>query len=121
MVLADTSVWIDHFRCGNSDIESLLEDGLVMCHPFIIGELACGNLKNRSEIISLIQTLPCVMRAEHKEIMLFIENHRLMGKGLGYVDMNLLASAVLTGVPLWTFDKKLNVESTRLGIGFNER
>jgi predicted nucleic acid-binding protein len=121
MLLVDTSVWIDHFRYGNSDLELLLEDGRVMCHPFIIGELACGNLKNRSEIISLIQTLPCVMRAEHKEVMPFIENHRLMGKGLGYVDMNLLASAILTGVPLWTLDKKLTAESTRLGICFNGR
>jgi predicted nucleic acid-binding protein len=121
MVLADTSVWIAHLRYGDSNLESLLEDGRVMCHPYIIGELACGNLKNRTEIISLIQTLPCVMRAEHKEVMLFIENHRLMGKGLGYVDMNLLASAVLTGVPLWTLDKRLTAESTRLGICFDER
>jgi predicted nucleic acid-binding protein len=87
-----------------------------VCHPFIVGELACGNLQNRSEIISLLQRLPGAIRAEHEEIMKFIENYRLMGKGLGYIDIHLLASAMLTGIPLWTLDKKLNEVAIKMGL-----
>ena len=79
-------------------------------------ELACGNLKKRSEILSLLQALPVSILAEHEEVMQFIENYGLMGKGLGYIDMHLLASAVLTKVPLWTLDKKLNEVSSKLRI-----
>jgi len=88
----------------------------VVCHPFIVGELACGNLRNRSEIISLLQRLPEAIRAEHEEVMQFIEHHRFMGKGLGYIDMHLLASVKLTGVPLWTLDKRLNEVAKQLGV-----
>ena len=107
MVLVDTSVWVAHLRGGTIGLEAMLNEGHVVCHPFIIGELACGNLKNRFEILSFLQALPVATLAEHGEVMQFIENHSLMGKGLGYVDMNLLASAILTKVPLWTLDKKL--------------
>ena len=116
MVLVDTSVWVTHLRQGAIGLEALLHDGRVVCHPFIVGELACGNLQNRSEIISLLQTLPGAIRAEHEEIMKFIENYRLMGKGLGYIDIHLLASAMLTGIPLWTIDKKLNEVAIKLGL-----
>mgnify|MGYP001596744893 CR=1 FL=1 len=116
MVLVDTSVWVAHLRSGNLRLEALLNDGNVACHPFIIGELACGNLKNRIQILSLLRTLPTVHRAEHEEAMQFIENYRLMGKGLGYIDMHLLASAMLNNIPLWTLDKKLNEASSKLGI-----
>ena len=116
MILVDTSVWVAHLRQGAIGLEELLHGGRVLCHPFIIGELACGNLKNRSEIISLLQRLPGVIRAGHEEIMQFIESSGLMGKGLGYIDVHLLASARLTGVPLWTLDKKLNEEARRLGL-----
>ena len=81
-----------------------------------VGELACGNLKNRAEILSLLQTLPMAAKAEDGEVMLFIENYRLMGKGLGHIDMHLLASAMLSHVPLWTLDKKLNQVSSKLGV-----
>jgi predicted nucleic acid-binding protein len=87
MVLVDTSVWVAHLREGNSGLEALLNDGLVVCHPFIIGELACGNLNNRTVILSLFQTLPTAAQAEHEDVMLFIEKNHLMGKGLGYIDM----------------------------------
>jgi len=116
MVLVDTSVWVAHLRAGNIGLEALLNDGHVVCHPFIIGEIACGKLNNRSEILSLLQALPMAKRAEHEEVMQFIENHRLMGKGLGYIDMHLLASAMLTNVSLWTLDKRLNEVSSTLGI-----
>ena len=108
MVLVDTSVWVAHLREGNTGLEALLSDGLAVCHPFIIGELACGNLKNRAAILSLLQTLPAAAQVEHEEVMLFIEKNRLMGKGLGYIDLHLLASAVLSNIPLWTLDKRLN-------------
>ncbi len=118
MVLVDTSVWVLHLRKGNIVLERLLNDGDVVCHPFIIGELACGNLKNRFEILSFLQALPRATCAEHGEVMQFIENHGLMGKGLGYVDMNLLASALLTKIPLWTLDKKLKEVASALGLQY---
>jgi predicted nucleic acid-binding protein len=118
MVLVDTSVWVIHFREGNRNLQKLLRNGDVVCHPFIIGELACGNLRNRSEILSLLQSLPMATQAAHQETMVFIENRRLMGKGLGYIDVHLMASSVLTGVPIWTFDKRLAEVSKRLGLNF---
>ena len=107
MVLVDTSVWVSHLRDGNTELASLLNEGRVLCHPFIIGELACGNLKDRAMILSFLQWLPMSIEAEHEEVLYFIENNRLMGKGIGYVDAHLIASAVLTGIPIWTLDKKL--------------
>ena len=114
MVLVDTSVWVAHLRYGDVGLESLLNDGIAVCHPFIIGELACGNPKNRSVILSLLQALPMADQAEHEEVLTFIERHCLMGKGLGYIDMHLLVSAVLNNIPLWTLDKKLNAISSML-------
>ena len=118
MVLVDTSVWVVHLRRGDIGLETLLNEGYVVCHPFIVGELSCGNLKNRSEILSLLQALPIVTPAEHEEVMRFIENYSLMGKGLGYIDMHLLASAILSRVPLWTLDKKLKQVSLKLGLAY---
>lgn len=119
MVLVDTSVWIDHLRQGNTELENLLNECDVVCHPFIVGELACGNLNNRLEIIALLDTLPMAIHADHEEIMQFIENYCLMGKGLGYIDMHLLASALLSRVSLWTNDRKLKEISSSLKIVFN--
>ena len=116
MVLVDTSVWVAHLRHGAIGLEAMLYEGQVVCHPWIVGELACGNLQNRSEIIAHLQSLPGAIPAEHEEVMQFIENYGLMGKGLGYIDMHLLASARLTGVPLWTFDKRLNEVAKKLGL-----
>jgi predicted nucleic acid-binding protein len=118
MVLVDTSVWVAHLRRGDIGLEALLNEGDVVCHPFIVGELACGNLKNRSETLSLLKTLPMATHAEHDELMQFIENHSLMGKGLGYIDMHLLASAILSKVLLWTLDKKLHQVSLKLGLAY---
>ena len=118
MVLVDTSVWVLHLRKGNENLKNLLMAGEVICHPFIIGELACGNLKNRSEILSLLQSLPMASEIAHHETMLFIENHHLMGKGLGYIDVHLIASALLTGVPIWTLDRRLGEVSKKLNLNF---
>ena len=116
MVLVDTSVWVAHLRHGAPELKARLQAGQVCCHPFIIGELACGNLKHRSLILSLLQALPQVIEAGHEEVMQFIDNYRLMGKGLGYIDLHLLASARLTQVPLWTLDKKLDAVAGQLAL-----
>ena len=118
MVLVDTSVWVSHLRDGNVGLEDLLNDGEVVCHQFIIGELACGNLKNRNEILTYLQSLPMTILAEDQEVLRFIEDHRLMGKGLGYIDVHLIASAVLTNVLLWTLDKTLDKFTEKLGISY---
>lgn len=118
MILVDTSVWVDHLRRGSVGLDMPLGEGQVLCHPFIIGELACGNLKNRSDILALLQTLPTVRTAEEDEILLFIEKYRLMGKGLGYIDVHLLASSLLSHVPLWAFDKRLIDAAAVLGIRY---
>ena len=96
-------------------------DGKVACHPFIVGELACGRLQNRKEILSLLETLPSVTQAEHEEVLHLIEVHRLMGLGLGYVDVHLLASALLSGIPLWTEDKRLQKAALTLEVCFQQR
>ena len=119
MVLVDTSVWVDHLRRGMVGLDIPLSEGQVLCHPFIVGELACGNLKNRSDILSLLQTLPAVRSAEHEEVMLFIEKHRLMGKGLGYIDVHLLTSSLLSRAQFWTHYKRLGNAAASLGIRFS--
>jgi predicted nucleic acid-binding protein len=118
MVLVDTSVWVSHFRRGEANLMRLLEGGKVACHPFIIGELACGNLVNRTKILELLQALPEALVASHEEVMRFLELNRLMGIGLGYIDVHLLASARLTIAPLWTMDAKLRGAAEKLGIAF---
>jgi predicted nucleic acid-binding protein len=118
MVLVDTSLWIEHLRSGNTGLEHLLNEGDVVCHPFIVGELACGNLSNRAEILSLLQALPLAIQAEDEEVMHFIEDYSLMGKGLGYIDMHLIAAALLTKAAIWTLDKKLREVSSKLGLAY---
>ena len=118
MVLVDTSVWVSHLRDGNAELANLLNDGRVLCHPLIVGELACGNLKDRAVILSFLQLLPMSIEAEHDEVLSFIENNHLMGKGMGYVDVHLITSAVLTGVPVWTLDKKLAQATDSLYIKY---
>ena len=107
MVLVDTSVWVSHFRQAHTGLVRLLDDGEVASHPFVVGELACGNIKNRTEILTLLEALPMAIAVEHREALAFMESHALMGKGLGYVDVHLLASCVLSGLAIWTLDRKL--------------
>jgi len=118
MVLVDTSIWVTHLRQGSRQLEKLLIDAEVMCHLFIIGELACGNLKNRNEIISLLQSLPLAPTIEFDEFIFFMDRNHLMGKGIGFVDVHLLASAQLTGIPLWTADKRLKSAADQLKLIF---
>ncbi|MEN6426365.1 MAG: PIN domain-containing protein [Phycisphaerales bacterium] len=107
MVLVDTSVWVDHFRRGLPELAEQLDGGVVVCHPFVVGELACGNLKNRRDNLDLLHTLCTCPVATHEEALDFIESNHLMGIGLGYIDVHLLASAKLGGLPLWTLDRTL--------------
>lgn len=118
MVLIDTSVWVAHLREGNIGLDVLLNEGRVVGHPFVIGELACGNLRNRTEILSLLMTLPKAVQAEHDEVMELLEAHKLMGKGLGYIDVHLVASALLTDVPLWTLDRRLGDAVAKLDMKY---
>jgi len=118
MILVDTSVWVLYLREGSSALEKLLNKSQVVSHRFIIGEIACGNIKNRKEILALLQLLPLVTQAKHEEVMEFIETNKLMGRGLGYIDMHLSASAKLTGIPMWTLDKRLDETNKELGINF---
>ncbi len=120
MVLVDTSVWVTHFRSGNSRLKNLLINGKVACHSFIVGELACGRLQNREEILSWLQSLPTATQAEHEEVLHLIEGHRLMGLGLGYVDVHLLASSLLSEIPLWTEDKQLRTAALKLEVCFKQ-
>ena len=114
MILVDTSVWIDHFRHVNAELAAALETGSVLTHPFIIGELACGDLKNRRDILDLLESLPSAVVATDAEALLFIEERRLMAKGVGYIDVHLLASIALTDdAELWTLDKKLATFATQ--------
>ncbi|MBI3322480.1 MAG: PIN domain-containing protein [Candidatus Omnitrophica bacterium] len=116
MILVDTSVWISHLRQGNIHLETLLQAAQVTTHDFIIAELACGNLKNRREILSLLEALPRTPAVEQGELLHFIERHSLMGKGIGFVDAHLLAATQLAALPLWTSDARLKRAADRLGL-----
>jgi len=118
MILVDTSIWISHLREGNKQLEELLMNVQVICHPFIIGELACGNIKNRIEILSLLQALPLSKTIDFNEYLFFLDKHKLMGRGIGFVDIHLLASAQLTGIKLWTMDKRLNSAAAQLELAY---
>ena len=116
-ILVDTSVWIDFLRSGNPELEILLNRNRVVMHSMIIGELACGNLKNRQSLLNLWNSLTILTQASHKEVLYFIEHHQLMGKGIGYVDSHLLASVALaTNARLWTSDKRLAGVASRLNM-----
>lgn len=116
MILADTSIWVDHLRSGDARLSSLLTAGQVLIHPFVIGELALGNLRQRDELLQLLGDLPQAITASDQETLAFIKRHTLSGLGIGYVDAHLLASARLNAVQLWTRDKRLHDASVRLGL-----
>jgi predicted nucleic acid-binding protein len=120
VVLVDTSVWVSHLRDGHEGLRALLDEGLVLCHPFIIGELACGNLVKRAEILTLLRALPQTTVVTHDEALAFIEVRDLAAKGLGYIDVHLLAAAAVTGVPLWTLDRRLGAAASELRSGYEE-
>jgi predicted nucleic acid-binding protein len=119
MILVDTSVWIDHLRKSEPALIAALEAGQVLMHPFVVGELACGNLNNRVELLSLLRDLPPAPVATDTEALGFIDRHELMGRGIGYLDVHLLASVALADpARLWTRDKRLAIVADSLRLTF---
>ena len=120
MILVDTSVWIDHLRAGDERLVELLDSSQVLVHPFIIGELACGNLRKRDDVLRLLNNLPQAPGASQEEVLHYIESNKLMGEGIGYIDAHLLASAVLADTALfWTRDKRLQKIARKLKLAFD--
>ena len=119
MVLVDTSVWIDHLRSSNAHLVSLLKANSVGVHPFIVGEIACGNLARRATVLSLLKALPPVRPADDDEVLFFLERHRLAGKGIGYVDVHLLAAARVASLRIWTADRRLAGIASGLGLAYS--
>jgi predicted nucleic acid-binding protein len=118
MTLVDTSVWVEHLRHRNAALVDLLGDDQVACHPFVVGELACGYLRNRHEILSLLAALPQADVVEHPEALAFLATHGLPGTGLGWIDVHVLASAVLARTNLWTLDGPLRRAAQRLHVAY---
>ena len=116
MILVDSSVWEDHLRNGLPLLANLLEEGEVLIHPWVIGEIACGNLRNRNQVLDLLQGLPTAVVASDSEVLLLIERSNLMGRGIGYVDAHLLAAAKLSHSGLWTQDRRLAVLAQEQGL-----
>jgi len=116
MILVDTSIWIAHFRTGGSKLGDLLNQALVMVHPFVMGELACGNLKRRARILIDLEALPSAVSATHEEVMRLVEVRKLWGLGIGWIDAHLLASALLSNCQLWTLDGKLARAAAAAGV-----
>lgn len=116
-MLVDTSVWIDHLRYGDSNLVNLLNTGQVLAHPFVIGELALGGLRQRDVILDTLNNLPRAKIAADEEVLAFINQSKLYGLGVGYIDAHLLASVRLTpGTLLWTRDKRLCAAASQLGL-----
>jgi predicted nucleic acid-binding protein len=121
MILVDTSVWVDHLRRGDAALAAALDAGSVCIHPLVLGELACGTLHNRREVLDLLARLPAAPVATDPEALEFIEGRRLMGRGIGYIDVHLLASVALSGdFRLWTRDRRLAAVSAELGLSAPE-
>jgi len=120
VILADTSVWIDHLRRSDASLAHVLQDGLVLCHPFVIGELACGHLRQRAQVLDAMSELPSAPVATHREVLVFVERHALAGRGIGWVDAHLLTSTALAGgAKLWTRDKRLAGIANDLGLAWH--
>lgn len=119
MILVDTSLWVEHLRRNVPALAVVLEENLVMMHPFIVGELACGRLNNRPQLLRLLSDLPQAPVATDFEVLDFIERRALAGRGIGYIDMHLLASVVLDGAAtLWTLDKRLLLVAQDLKLAY---
>jgi predicted nucleic acid-binding protein len=118
LILADTSVWVDHLRRGDPDLVRLLEKGRILTHPFVIGELACGNLARRSEFLENLTILPAAIEATHEEVMTLLAGHKLWGQGVGWADAHLLASTRLTEARIYTRDGALRRAAEKLGVAY---
>ena len=117
MILVDTCVWVNHLRYGDPTLAAALKAGRVLMHAFVLGELACGNLKNRDKTLRLFGDLPVVPTATDLEVLGMIERCALMGRGIGYIDVHLLTSTALAaGARMWTRDKRLAAAASELGL-----
>jgi len=116
VILVDTSVWIEHLRSRNLDLVAWLESEEVLTHPFIVGEIACGELRRRGEILGLLSSLAGAPLADHDEVMTLVTTHRLFGRGIGWIDAHLLTSARLSGARLVTLDKPLERAARTVGV-----
>jgi predicted nucleic acid-binding protein len=119
MVLVDTSIWVHHLRRGDVRLAELLSGGEVLCHPFVIGELACGQIRDRRQILGLLAALPQARVADHQELLHVVDQHRLHGRGLGWIDIHLLGSGLLSSCNVWTSDRALREAARALGIAAN--
>ena len=115
-MLVDTSVWIEYFHRGNRAMAGLLGREAVEMHPMVVGELACGRFHDREVVFALLDKLPSIVTVDHPEALAFVEQHNLAGRGVGWIDVHLLASARLTGATLWTHDRRLSAVARDLGI-----
>lgn len=117
MILADTSVWIDHLRVADETMARLLDEGQVLIHPFVVGQLAMGNLSRRQSVLRDLWRMPAVVKARDAEVLELVEREKLSGLGLGFFDVHLLASTLLTDeATLWTRDRRLHAVAQRLGV-----
>jgi predicted nucleic acid-binding protein len=116
VTLVDTSVWLNHFRRTDAALTRLLADNLVASHPLVLGEIAAGNLRNRSQTLADLALLPKASLAEESEVHFLLESHRLWGTGLGWVDLHILASAKLSGHSLYTADRALHAAAASLQL-----
>jgi len=122
VILVDTSVWVDHLHAGNKVLAALLDAGMVLAHPFVVGELALGNLRQRDIVLTALSDLPQACVATATEVLHFIARHALFGRGIGYVDLHLLVSVRLTaGAELWTRDKRLDGLAVQFGLAMARR
>jgi predicted nucleic acid-binding protein len=120
MILADTSIWISHLRSANLVLAKLLEEDVAACHPWVIGELAMGSIKNRSDFLRMLEVLPRLDIVAEGRVLAFVERHRLFQRGIGWVDAQLLAASAAWPCRLWTHDKRLAEIAQDLGIGWSE-
>lgn len=119
MILIDTAIWIDHLHHSEPEVARLLDQDMVMCHPMVIGELALGSIKNRDEILALLRSQQRLRTIGSDEFLEFVHSHRLMSRGLSYVDVHLLGSTLITpGVRFWTRDRRLKKVAEELGAAW---
>jgi predicted nucleic acid-binding protein len=116
MILVDTSIWIEHLRNDSPVLRDLLSRGVALIHPFVIGELACGNLSHRTSILKDLSALPPAVSARDEEVLRLIEDRKLWGRGIGWIDSHLLASTLLSNCRFWTIDERLNQTADNAGI-----
>jgi predicted nucleic acid-binding protein len=118
VILADTSIWIEHFRKEKAGLARLVDCKAILVHPIVIGELAMGNLHPRHPTLQALHQLPTAAVATFDEVLQFVEEHRLFGIGIGYMDAHLLAAARLSGALLWTLDARFAAAAARLKIAY---